>query len=125
MLKFNKGYLFLTILLLIIEVIIALYVHDTIIRPYVGDILVVILIYCFFRSFLNLSVLQVATFTMLFAYFIETLQYFHLVNKFGIEHYKVAKIILGNTFAWVDILAYTFGILIVIGIEKFRFFKNK
>ena len=125
MLKFNKGYLLITFLLLITEVLIALFVHDSIIRPYVGDILVVTLIYCFFRSFINLSVVQVAIFTLLFAYFIEALQYFDLLNKLGLGNNKVANIIIGNTFAWVDMLCYTLGIVIVILLEKIRFLKTQ
>lgn len=54
MLRLNKTYLILTIFLFVIEVLIALFVHDNFIRPYVGDVLVVILIYCFVKSFLDL-----------------------------------------------------------------------
>ena len=36
-----------------IETLIALYVHDTVIRPYVGDMLVVVLVYCFVRILLT------------------------------------------------------------------------
>ena len=42
MLRFNKTYFLLTILLFCTEVIIALFVHDNFIRPYFGDVLVVI-----------------------------------------------------------------------------------
>ena len=42
----------LTILLLFTEVMIALFVHDKFIRPYVGDVLVVICIYTFVRIFI-------------------------------------------------------------------------
>ena len=41
------GYLAASIIVFIIELIIALYVHDRIIRPYIGDMLVVVLVYCF------------------------------------------------------------------------------
>lgn len=40
------GYLAASIIVFIIELIIALYVHDRIIRPYIGDMLVVVLVYC-------------------------------------------------------------------------------
>ncbi len=39
------GYLAASIIVFIIELIIALYVHDRIIRPYIGDMLVVVLVY--------------------------------------------------------------------------------
>ena len=49
LMKRRLVYIVATILLLCIEVIIALFVHDNFIRPYVGDILVVVVIYTFIR----------------------------------------------------------------------------
>ena len=120
MFRLNKTYLFLTIFLFLIEVFIALFLHDKIIRPYIGDLLVVILIYCFIRSFLNSSVVKTAICVLIFAYCIEILQYLNLVERLGLQHSKLANVILGNSFEWIDILAYTLGIVFVIGIEKIR-----
>ena len=39
------GYAIATVILLLTEVLIALYVHDAFVRPYIGDVLVVIVIY--------------------------------------------------------------------------------
>ena len=39
--------------LFIVETLIALFVRDAFIRPYMGDVLVVILIYCFVRIFIT------------------------------------------------------------------------
>lgn len=120
MLKFNIGYFLITMLLLAIEVIIALFLHDSIIRPFGGDFLVVILIYCFIKSFFDLPVLVAATGTLVFAYAVEISQYFHLVNLLGLEHSKLAKILLGTTFSFYDIMAYTFGIAAVLVVEKLK-----
>jgi hypothetical protein len=51
---------------------------------------------------------------LLFAYLIETLQYFDLVGKLGLKHSKIANIVIGNSFAWMDMLAYTLGILTIV-----------
>jgi hypothetical protein len=51
---------------------------------------------------------------LLFAYVIETLQYFDLVGKLGLKHSRIANIVIGNSFAWLDILAYTLGILTIV-----------
>ncbi|WP_366069085.1 DUF2809 domain-containing protein [Flavobacterium sp.] len=51
MLTFNKTYFRLASLIFTVEILIALYVHDKIIRPYFGDVLVIVLIYCFIKSF--------------------------------------------------------------------------
>ena len=58
MLTFNLKFFLLALLLFIVEVMIALFVHDNFVRPYVGDYLVVMLIYCAVRTFLNASPLN-------------------------------------------------------------------
>ncbi len=115
--RFNKAYFFLTLLLFVTEVIIAAYLHDAIIRPYGGDFLVVILIYCFVKSFLNTNVKATALAVLLFSYLIETLQYFQLVDMLGLEKSKIARIVIGTSFAWTDLLAYTLGVLLVLIVE--------
>lgn len=56
LLHFNKTYFAFTVLLFLTETLIALFLHDQLIRPYFGGVLVVILIYCFFKSFFTISV---------------------------------------------------------------------
>ena len=121
MIKFRTGYFILTLILFSTEVLIALFINDTIIRPYVGDVLVVILLYCFVNSFLNLPVTSAAILVLLFSYLIETLQYLNIVQHLGLQHSVLARTIIGTYFTWMDILAYTLGILLVLGIEKLRF----
>lgn len=70
----SPSYLRATLFLFLIEVLIALYAHDRIIRPYIGDLLVVILIYCFVKSFLNTPVWPTAIGVLIFSYTIEVLQ---------------------------------------------------
>ena len=82
--KFNWYYFVLTILLLGLEILIALFVHDGIIRPYIGDLLVVILIYCFVKSFVNTPVFMTAVLVLLFSYTVEILQYLKITNVLGL-----------------------------------------
>jgi hypothetical protein len=118
MLTFNLKFFLLAILLFIVEVMIALFVHDNFVRPYVGDYLVVMLIYCAVRSFLNASPLKLAIGTLLFAYTVEVLQYFRLVDRLGLAHNQLARIVIGYGFEWLDLLAYTLGIATVLILEK-------
>lgn len=118
MLKFQYRYFILAVLIFFIEVYIALFIHDKIIRPHIGDLLVVILIYCFLRAFLNLPVLAIAIATLLFSYIVETLQYFDIVTKLGLQNSRLARIVIGTSFSWVDILSYTIGIALVLLIER-------
>lgn len=116
--RFSPTYFILTVLLLLSEVLIEKYVHDTIIRPYFGDFLVVILIYCFVRSFLRTPVIPTALAVLLFAYTIEFLQYLNLLEYLGWSKYYWARILLGNYFEWIDVAAYTMGILVVVVVER-------
>jgi Protein of unknown function (DUF2809) len=113
-LQFNKQYFSLTLLLFAIEIMIAKYVHDDFVRPYIGDMLVAILIYCFVKTFINTKIIPTAMLVLLFAYFIEAVQYFKIVNILGLQQYKLARIIIGTSFSLLDILMYTIGIGIVI-----------
>lgn len=118
MLTFNRTYFGLTILLFAVEVLIALFVHDGFVRPYVGDFLVVIFIYCFIKSFLKLSTIKVAGFVLLFSFSIEFLQYFKFVKRLGLGKSALANVILGNAFAWLDLVAYLTGIIAVVVVER-------
>lgn len=120
MLTFNNKFFLLTLLLFITEVLIALYVKDRFVRPYVGDYLVVMLIYCFVRTFLKTPVLPTAIAVLLFAYLIETLQYFRLVDRLGLEHNIIAKTVIGYGFSWIDMLAYTLGIITILLVAAFQ-----
>lgn len=115
---FSRCYFFITTILFVTEVLIAKYAHDDFIRPYVGDVLVVILIYCFVRTFLNTAVFTTAFCVLFFAYGIETLQYFQIVKLIGLQDSKLANVIIGNYFTWVDILSYTIGFMIILAAEN-------
>jgi hypothetical protein len=117
-LKFKKHYLVFASILFIIEILIALFVHDRIVRPYIGDFLVVILIYCFLRSFINISILTASISVLIFSYFIEVLQHFNIVNRLGLESSGLARIVIGTSFEWIDLIAYTSGIIAVLYVEK-------
>jgi hypothetical protein len=110
---FHGRYILATIILLMIETCIALFVRDRFIRPYMGDVLVVILIYCFIKSFFDLPVLHVATGVLLFAIGVECLQYFNIVERTGLGDSSVARVIIGTSFSWIDIFCYTAGVAIV------------
>ena len=116
--KFNRTYFLITLLLFFTEILIALYLHDKIIRPYIGDLLVVILIYCFLKSFLNVKPLSLTLSVLFFAYFIEFLQYLEIVDKLGLREFKIARIVIGTSFSWEDILAYSLGAGIILLCEK-------
>jgi len=53
-----------------------------------------------------------------FSYAVETLQYCHIVDRIGLQDSKIAKVIIGTSFEWIDLAAYTIGIALVIYLEN-------
>lgn len=115
---FQKKYFAWAIVLFLVEVVIAAFVRDSFVRPYVGDFLVVIFIYCFLKTFWKAEVSVVALATLLFAYFVEISQYFKLIYVLGWQDSTAARLILGNSFQWGDLVAYTLGVGLVVVIEQ-------
>lgn len=104
--------------LLLTELFIGIFVHDRFIRPYAGDVLVVILIYTFLRALFPHGVKNLVWYVLLFAVSVEILQYFHIGRLLGLEHNRAAMIILGSTFDVKDILCYAAGCLIILVWEQ-------
>jgi len=118
MFKFNIRYFIIALLLFITEVLIGVYMHDAFIRPYGGDVLIGILIYCFVKSFANIPVKHTILAVLVFCYLIETLQYFHFVNLVGLQNSRLACIVLGTSFSWGDMVCYTVGMSFVMVLER-------
>jgi len=116
-LQFNKTYFFSFIVLLLIETTIALFITNGFIRSTFGDVLVVMLMYCFFKSFINIKPFPIAVSVLMFAFTLEFLQLFKLTEILNPDNNPIIKVILGSTFQISDLLAYSFGILIILMIE--------
>jgi Protein of unknown function (DUF2809) len=118
MFKLNKKYFYFALVLFLIEVCIAVFVDDIFIRPFVGDVLVVILIYCFIKAFWNIQSSIAAVSVFMFACIIEILQYFNFVDKLGLQNNRMLAIALGSTFDWKDLIAYAIGAITVLWFEN-------
>lgn len=111
-------YLLAFIIFFITEVLIAVYVHDDFIRPYVGDILVVVLLYCFIKIFVPYKGKLMPLYIFIFSAFVEILQYFKLVEVLGLQDNRFARIVIGSVFDWKDILCYGVGCILLYWYEK-------
>jgi len=107
--KLNIKYLCAFIAIFIIEVIIAVFIHDNFIRPYLGDVLVVVLIYCFIKIFLGNEIKLLPLYIFVFAALVEIGQYFNLAKLLGLSDYAIARVIIGSTFDLKDISCYLVG----------------
>ena len=106
-------------ILLITEVLIALYVHDSFIRPYIGDVLVVIVIYTFIRIFIPERCRLLPLWVFLFAVGVEMLQFVHIVELLGLKDNRFFSLLVGSVFDIKDIICYAAGCLLLGGYELF------
>ena len=115
-------YLCAFIAVFIIEAIIAVFIHDNFIRPYLGDVLVVVLIYCFIKTFVGNETKLLPLYIFIFAVLVELGQYFDLATLLGLSDYKIARVIIGSTFDMKDIACYLVG---CVGLFLFEMIKRR
>ena len=111
--KKRLFYLIAFLTLVAVEVLIALFVHDGFVRPYVGDVIVVMVIFCFVRIFIPNKVPLLPLYVFFFAFAVEIGQYFDFVALLGLEDNKLLSTALGRTFSVSDIVCYAVGCAIV------------
>jgi hypothetical protein len=117
-LRFSLTYFRWTLLILAVEVYIAWWTHDAIIRPYGGDVLCVICLYTLIQTFWALPVRPLALWVFVFACFVEVTQYFHLADRLGFTRPSIIRTLMGYSFTWVDIGCYALGTAITLFFEK-------
>ena len=121
--KVRLIYLLIFVLLVAVELCIACFVHDSFVRPYGGDVIVVWVIYCLVQTILggknNHSI--VALSVMLFAFFVEFLQKINIIDLLGLGHVRFIRILVGTTFSVSDLLCYAVGTGITLaGIKVYK-----
>lgn len=97
--------LLITLLLFLTELIIALYVDDSFIRPFVGDVLAVMLVYFGVQTVFPMKSWYAVALAVGIGCGVERLQYIDIVTKFDITTPRL-RTVLGTTFDWHDIGAY-------------------
>jgi glycopeptide antibiotics resistance protein len=96
--QFHSKYFLAAVILFLIEVFIAAFVQDSFIRPYGGDFLVVVFLYCLLKSFFKLPVKKAILGVLLFTFAVEGSQYLKLVDLMGLQDNKIASARYGESF---------------------------
>ncbi len=117
---FRPVYALATVLVFVVELYIGLHVHDQLIRPYVGDSLAVVLVYLGLRTVTPLTIRTALLAALVIAFAIEFGQYFHLVDRLGLRHNRIARLVLGTTFDVGDLGCYLVGAAVMGLIEGAR-----
>ena len=112
--KRREIYLLSTVICFLLCILIVKLLSDyLVIRGFIGDIIVTILIYCFIKMFVDLKPLKLSIFVLMFSYIVELMQYYKVIEIIGLGNNEIAQIIIGTTFDFRDLLAYTIGVIIV------------
>ena len=101
------------------EILIGKYVHDAFIRPYVGDVLVVVAVYLLARAIWPKGHPWLALWVFLFAALVECMQGLGWGNLPVIRDSRLLRVMLGSTFDWRDLLCYAVGCGIIALAERF------
>ena len=101
-----------SLILLGIEILIGLYAHGWV-RSYLGDVLVVILLYTLYRTISPgrpAKWFVLPTVILVFSFAVEFLQLWGFCDRFGITN-KLLRIIIGTGFSYIDLISYAVGII--------------
>ena len=101
-----------------IELLIALFVQDAFIRPYVGDMLVTALLCCFCRTVFPKGSAALPLYVFLFAAAVELAQYFDVVKLLGLSDIHWLSVLVGRTFSVPDMICYAAGCLLFWGVDR-------
>lgn len=119
-LTFRPGYALAALAIFLIEVAIALWVRDAWVRPFGGDVLAVILVYCGLRAVTRLDVVPAALIAVAVGFVVEAGQALHLADRLGLGDNPVARVVLGTAASVEDLIAYSVGGVILVLIERWR-----
>ena len=114
--RITYGILFL--ILLAIEICIALFVRDPFVRPYVGDLLVTVLICCLCRIVIPSGVKLLPVYVFLFASAVELMQAADVVALLGLEENRLVSTLLGRTFSFADLVCYALGCILFFMMDR-------
>ena len=123
--KKRMIYLIITAALLGIEVLIGLFA-DGWVRSYLGDVLVVILLYTLCRTISPEKPEKwyiLPTAILIFAFIVEFLQLWGFCDRLGIEN-KFLRTIIGTGFSVGDLICYIIGIIPCYFTELFIWSRN-
>ena len=104
-------------ILLAAEILIALFVRDSFIRPYGGDILVTVLLCCLLRAVFLFWIPYLPLGVFLFAAAVEFAQALGIAAL--IPHsWTAVRIIVGSSFSVWDLVCYAVGCVLFWGAER-------
>lgn len=116
--RLERGYAFAAAGLLLVEIVIALFVRDSFVRPVLGDVLAVMLVNCAVLAIVDLPRVVAAVSAFFLGVVVEAMQYLDALTALGLQYNPVARTVLGTTFSWGDIVAYGAGAILALVADR-------
>lgn len=113
-LRFHRAHARVALLLFAVELSIALFVDDAFVRPYLGDVLVIPLVYCLVATFIQVRPVRLGLSVLGLAFAVEAAQYFALSSVLGLEGNPIARVVLGTSYSTLDLVAYAVGAALTV-----------
>lgn len=110
--KTALGYVAASILLFLTEIVIGIYGLG-IVRAYIGDVLIIMLLYCLIRIFTKALPKTLPLWMFGVGCLAEILQYFRLSDLLGFERGSLPATLIGTSASWWDIVSYAIGAVLI------------
>ncbi len=118
--KKRLAFLLIFLLLVISEFIIGIYFHDDFVRPFVGDVIIAVVLYTFVRVFFPEKLYWLSAAVFVFCAAVEFSQIIPLCDLIGVKN-NFLRTLMGVSFAWEDIICYAVGCIITAVYDVFLF----
>jgi hypothetical protein len=116
----RPAYALAALAVFLIEAAIALWVHDSVIRPHGGDALAVVLVYLALRAATAVGPKSGAAIALAIAFAVEAAQWIGLAAMLGLRPHTIGETMLGSSFDVGDLIAYCLGALAILVGEAMR-----
>lgn len=113
--KARLPYIIGFILLVGVEVCIGVFYFNSFIRSYIGDVIIVWVLYCLFRIIFpkRFNSYAVALGILIFSFIVEFLQKAHIADVLGIEN-PFLRTLIGTSYAVEDLWSYAAGTAVTV-----------
>ncbi len=115
--KRGAAYIGAALFLFLTEVLIAIFISTGFIRHTLGDVLATAFLYAVARiANIRPGLAAIVAFGVSLA--VEVAQGFELLRRLGLQDNSIARIVLGATFSYYDIIAYAAGAFLAMTLDR-------
>lgn len=118
--RIRFGHLAAAAILFAVEVVIALFVRDGFVRPYLGDVLATAMVYFAVRAVTPLGRAGAAAMALGLGVVIELGQLLNVLEHAGLGGSRVARVVFGGVFDVKDLACYAVGVGLAVLLDRRR-----